>query len=101
MAHLRIWADYYEREDIERLENLSSENEDFEVKYSDEWVTEDNSVIIDSIRISSIIDTKTIKKYDNEIQNAIDSYLHYWENYEEIIKSRTEKVQVSSGQAEK
>jgi len=95
LAHLTVSSDYPERLEIERLENLSRQNEDFEIGYSDEWVTRDGGKIIEWIRIDSIRDLETIRKYDDEVQKAIESLKNYYENEERIVKLRTRVEEAS------
>ena len=76
---------------MERLEALSKENKDFQINFSDEWITKGGGQIIDMITIENISDYKTIEKYDKEIQNAVESWMNFLENEERLLKSRTKK----------
>jgi len=76
---------------LERLEALSKENKDFQINFSDEWITKGGGQIIDMITIENISDYKTIEKYDKEIQNAVESWMNFLENEERLLKSRTKK----------
>ena len=87
MAHLRVYADYYKKEDVDRLVGLSKKDKHLKIEYDSEWVTKDNEKIVGSIRLKEL-NLKMLQKYDDEIRKAIESYLFYDEHYEELDKQR-------------
>lgn len=87
MAHIHLYADYYKKEDLKRLQELTKRDKHFKIEYDDEWVTKDNGKIVVGVRLREL-DLKTFQKYDGEIKKAIESYVYYDEHYEELDKER-------------
>ena len=90
IAHLNLNADFYMKEDIEKLEKVAKEDSDFEVRYSDQ-ITKNGEPITQAIVINNISGFGKIKKYQDIIIKAIDSTLVYEENYEKLDKLRKQK----------
>lgn len=87
MAHVNLYTDYYKKEDIDRLRELSRKDKHFKIEYDDVWVTKDNAKIVSRVRLREL-DLKTFQKYDDEIKKAIELYVFYDEHYEELDKER-------------
>ena len=87
MAHVNLYTDYYEKEDIDRLRELSRKDKHFKIEYDDVWVTKDNAKIVSRVRLREL-DLKTFQKYDEEIKKAIELYVFYDEHYEKLDKER-------------
>jgi len=89
MAHIILYADYYKKEDIDRLLKLSKKDKHFKIEYDRNWVTQDNGKIVGSVKLREL-DLKMFQKYYDEIKKAIESYLYYSEHDEELEKERKE-----------
>ena len=89
MAHIILYADYYKKEDIDRLRGLSKKDKHFKIEYDRNWVTKDNGKIIGAVKLREL-DLKVFPKYDDEIRKVIESFVYYSEHDEELEKERKE-----------
>ena len=89
IAHITLYCDFYKLEDVSRLSKQSESDPHFEVTIDKEWITRDNAKIISIIRLREL-DLKTFKKYQKEIERAVESLVFYEEHYEGLEKERKE-----------
>ena len=87
MVHIILYADYYKKEDVDRLRGLSKKDKHFRIEYDRNWVTKDNGRIVSVVKLREL-DLKKFQKYDDEIKRAIESYVYYSEHDEELEKKR-------------